>query len=106
MDIVLQSLIHHKAEMGRLGTVTICIGALVIVSLDGVVEYGLGVLYVVADLGQVSKLKRCTVLFDDIHQVYAIEEEVVVFNIELFCRKVKSLLNQVFVFVHFLWLRY
>ncbi len=101
MDIVLERLFQNKAEMRRLGAITIGVAAFVVEALDGVAEKHPRVLDVFADFGQVIQFQGRTVFLDDVHQGYIVEQQfVVLIDVELHRRKLKGLLNQVNVAFH------
>src|SRR5690606_17528046 len=100
MDVIVQSFIQDKAEMRRLGTITVGIISLIVVLLYSIVEISLRILYVLTDLGQISQLQRSAVGINNLHQINPIEMEVVVLHLKFPRRKVKGLLDQVNIFIH------
>ena len=85
--------------MRTLGAIAVRIRTFVVVLCDGNVENPFRFLNLQADLGQVGNLERRSVLLDDIHEVDAVEVEVMVNNFKSFLGEVKSLFYEVAVCV-------
>jgi hypothetical protein len=68
--------------------------------LHGITEIGLGMLNVFRNFGQVGKLQGSTIGFYDLHQIYPVEVQLVVFYREFLGWKIKGLLDQINVSIH------
>jgi hypothetical protein len=100
VDVVFQSLIQHKAEMGGLSAVAVRIFSLVIVRLHRIAKIGLGILDAFRNLRQIGQFERRAIGFDDLHQIDSVEKEFIILYMKLLGRKIKRLLDQVNVSVH------
>ena len=73
----------------------VVVTAFVVGLCDGHVEPAFRFLDVGGNLRQIGDFQRRAVLFDDVHQRYFVEYQVVVFHVELFLREVVGLRNQI-----------
>jgi hypothetical protein len=86
--------------MGGFGAITIGIFPLVVMCLHGLSKISLGMLNVFRNFGQIGKLQRRTIGFYDLHQVYPVEVQLVVFYREFLGWEIKGLLDQINVSIH------
>lgn len=99
VDLVLERLFEHEAEVRTFGAVAIVVAAPVIDLGHRHVEDLLGPLDLRTDLGQVGDLQRGPVLFDDVHQRYVVELETAVHHGKFILGELESLLDEVDIFV-------
>ena len=67
---------------------------------DGIPKKSLCILNVFRNFGKISQLQRCPISFYDIHEVDTVEVQLIVFYFKFFGGKVKSLLDQIDIFIH------
>ena len=99
VHIVFEHLLEHKAEVRALGAIAVLILPLVVGLGHRHIEQHLGLLDLLADLGQIRNLERSAVLLDDVHQVDPVPQQIVSIEFELVLGPFKGLLDQVGVFV-------
>ena len=98
MNVVFQGLIQHKLEMRTLGAIAIRVRTFVVGFGNGHVEQALGLLYLLADAGQIRNFQRRSILLNDVHKRNAVEVELIVEHTKFILWKIKRLLDEVDVF--------
>jgi hypothetical protein len=63
--------------------------------LESLFEHGFGFLNLLSDARKVNKLKWSSVFGNELHDIYAMEIELVIDYFKTFLRKVKGLVNEV-----------
>src|SRR5689334_508270 len=89
--------------MRRLGTVGVCVFAVVFKAFDGVVETCLGKANVLADLGKISDLERGSVFTNDVHERNIVEHKFVISYFKLSLWELEGLFNQLAIALHLPW---
>lgn len=69
----------------------------------GIPEQHPGIFDMLSYFRQIGQLQRRTVLVDDIHQRYIVEQQLVILHVELHRGEFKGLLNQINVTFHWLY---
>jgi hypothetical protein len=69
--------------------------ALVLVFFKGIGKHGLRLPDLHANFGQIGQFQRCAVFVNQRFDIKAIVLQVIVLDIEIFLRKIKSLMNKV-----------
>ena len=93
VNVVFESLLKHKAEMARFGTVAIVVAALIVSLGNSHVKHAFGSLYLRGDFGQICNLQRRTVLLDSLHQRNVVEIEFALLGAKFILWKVESLID-------------
>ena len=95
MNIVLQRLLDDKGKVRALGTITIIIFPLVLVTFDGIGEQLFRFVDLHPDLWQIGQLHGGAIFIDQCFQVDAVKIKIVVFYGKSVLRKVEGLSHQV-----------
>ena len=95
MHVVFQHFVKHEGEMRTFGAITIGISAFVITLRDSHIEYPFGFLNLRTDFRKIGDFQRRAVLFDNFHQVDAVEMKVVVNHFKSLLREIKGLFNEI-----------
>jgi hypothetical protein len=97
VDVAFERFFHYEAEVRAFGAITIIVFPFILVLLESCGKHFFSLVYLHADLGQVTYLQGGAVFVDERLYVNAVELQVTVFELEIFLGENKCLLYEVVV---------